>query len=195
MLTPDSPNVVISSQGLTRRFGSLVAVDDLSISLPSGGVIGLVGPNGSGKSTLIRMLLGLLPPTDGQAAVLGVTTSHPERYASRVGALIESPSLVPGLTARNNLRSLARLRGLNDARVDEVLETVGLTGRDREPVSRYSLGMKQRLGIARQHSSPTRSCSSSTSPRTGSTLQGSSRSGNSFAPKPRPDARWSSPRT
>jgi ABC-2 type transport system ATP-binding protein len=139
---------VVTTAGLTRRFGELTAVKSLTLDLPAGQVIGLVGPNGSGKSTLIRMLLGLIRPSAGQAAVLGEPIGSPGRYLGRVGALVENPAFVPGLTARANLSSLARLRGLPDARVDAVLQTVGLTGRAREPVKRFSLGMKQRLGIA-----------------------------------------------
>ncbi len=139
---------VVVTSGLTRRFGSITAVDRLSVDLPASGVIGLVGPNGAGKSTLIRMLLGLVRPTAGSATVLGAPISSPARYASRVGALVESPAFVPGLSARANLVSLARLRGLPLARVDEVISFVGLAGRDREPARDFSLGMKQRLGIA-----------------------------------------------
>ena len=139
---------VITTSALTRRYGPIRAVDDLSLDIPDGGVVGLVGPNGAGKSTLIRMLLGLIRPTSGSATVLGQPISSPARYASRVGALVESPAFVPGLSARANLASLAHLRELPAARVDEVLAIVGLDGRDREPVSRFSLGMKQRLGIA-----------------------------------------------
>jgi ABC-2 type transport system ATP-binding protein len=140
--------VVIRTDRLTRRFGDLVAVDDLSVEVPRGGVTGLVGPNGSGKSTLIRMLLGLIRPSSGTADVLGHPISRPEAYASQVGALVEAPAFVPGLSARANLRSLARLRGLPDVRVEDVLGIVGLMGREQEPVKRFSLGMKQRLGIA-----------------------------------------------
>ena len=139
---------VIVTEGLTRRFGSLTAVDALSVDLPSSGVIGLVGPNGAGKSTLIRMLLGLIPPTEGNATVLGESIGSPVRYARNVGALVESPAFVPALSARANLLSLAALRGLGKGQVDAVLSTVGLTGRDSEPVRHFSLGMKQRLGIA-----------------------------------------------
>lgn len=138
----------VATRGLTRAFGSVVAVDDLTVDLPSGGVIGLVGPNGSGKSTLIRMLLGLIRPTDGEASVLGEPIGHPSAYAGRVGALVEGPAFVPGLSAKANLVSLARLRTLPTSRVAEVLEIVGLTGGESEPVKNYSLGMKQRLGIA-----------------------------------------------
>lgn len=138
----------ISTAGLTRRFGRLTAVNDLTLEIPDTGVIGLVGPNGSGKSTLIRMLLGLIRPTAGTAEVLGFSVHEPSAYAAEVGALIESPAFVPALSARTNLISLARLRGLSATRVDEVLDIVGLTGREKEPVKNFSLGMKQRLGIA-----------------------------------------------
>lgn len=140
--------MIVETSGLTRRFGPLVAVDDLTLALPAGQVIGLVGPNGSGKSTLIRMLLGLIRPSAGTAEILGDSIAHPEAYADSVGALIENPAFVPGLSARANLLSVARLRGLPASRVDEVLDVVGLTGRDRDPVKTFSLGMKQRLGIA-----------------------------------------------
>jgi ABC-2 type transport system ATP-binding protein len=133
---------------LTRRFGDLVAVDDVSLEIPQGGVIGLVGPNGSGKSTTIRMVLGLIRPSAGAAEVLGGSITDPGRYADRVGALIESPAFIPTLSARRNLSSLALLRGLPDRRVDEVLEVVGLTERAGDVVRTYSHGMKQRLGIA-----------------------------------------------
>ena len=138
----------LATHALTRRYGDRLAVDRLSLAVPRGGVVGLVGPNGSGKSTLLRMLLGLVAPTSGEAQVLGQDIADPSRYAARVGALVESPAFIPVLSARANLLSLARLRGLQASRVSEVLEVVGLTGREREPVRRFSLGMKQRLGIA-----------------------------------------------
>jgi ABC-2 type transport system ATP-binding protein len=139
---------VISTQGLTKRFGNLTAVDKLDLEVPKGGVVGFVGPNGSGKSTTIRMLLGLIRPTAGSGEVLGSPISRPYDHAQRVGALIEGPSFMPSLSARANLRSLAALRGLPAARVDAVIEVVGLAGRDRDLVKTYSLGMKQRLAIA-----------------------------------------------
>jgi ABC-2 type transport system ATP-binding protein len=144
----EQPVPVVATSGLTRRFGAVTAVDHLTVDLPEGGVIGLLGPNGAGKSTLIRMLVGLVRPTEGEATVLGASIRSPERYAARVGALIEGPAFVPALSARANMRSLAELRGLPSSRVGEVLEVVGLAGRDREPVRNFSLGMKQRLGIA-----------------------------------------------
>jgi ABC-2 type transport system ATP-binding protein len=139
---------VVTTTQLTRRFGPITALDRLTVELPAAGVIGLVGPNGSGKSTLIRILLGLIRPTDGSASVLGSAVTSPAQYASKVGVLIESPAFIPGLSARSNLQSLAYLRRVPSERVDAVLAQVGLVGRDREPVKRFSLGMKQRLGIA-----------------------------------------------
>lgn len=140
--------MIVSTETLRREFGSLAAVDDLNLQLPAGGVVGLVGPNGSGKSTLIRMLLGLIAPTGGSASVLGESIERPSRYAGKVGALIEAPAFVPALSARANLGSIAALRGIPRSRVNDVLDIVGLAGRGSEPVKRFSLGMKQRLGIA-----------------------------------------------
>ena len=94
------------------------------------------------------MLMGLIRPSGGSATVLGSTIDHPSRYAGAVGALIESPAFIPALSARRNLTSLALLRGLPLTRVDEVLDIVGLAGRDKEPVKSFSLGMKQRLVFA-----------------------------------------------
>jgi ABC-2 type transport system ATP-binding protein len=138
----------LTADGLTRRFGDLVAVNNLTFEVPEGVVVGFVGPNGSGKSTTIRVLLGLIKASGGTGTVLGEPIEHPERFANRVGALIESPAFVGSLSGRDNLRSLAALRGLPDERIDEVLEIVGLIGRDDDKASTYSLGMKQRLGIA-----------------------------------------------
>ena len=139
---------VVTTTELTRQFGPVIALDRLTVELPGAGVIGLVGPNGSGKSTLIRMLVGLIRPTAGSASVLGSSVHQPQDYAARVGVLIESPAFIPALSARANLVSLTRLRRLPLERVDAVLGQTGLSGRDREPVKRFSLGMKQRLGIA-----------------------------------------------
>ena len=138
----------ITISGLTKRFGSLTAVDDLTVDIPTGGVVGLLGPNGAGKSVTIRMLLGLIRPTSGSGTVLGHPITNPEAFLPRVGALIEAPTMYPKLSAERNLRSLARLAGVSDGRVAEVLHIVGLTGREQDPFGDYSLGMKQRLGIA-----------------------------------------------
>ena len=139
---------VVATRGLRRIYGRLFALDGIDLEIPAGGVVGLVGPNGSGKSTLIRILLGLIQPTAGGATVLGGSVARPSAYASRVGALVERPAFIGGLSARANLVSLARLRRVPLERVDAVLQMVGLAGRDAEPVTRFSLGMQQRLGIA-----------------------------------------------
>ena len=138
----------ITAEGLTRRFGELTAVDNLTFEVPRGGVVGFVGPNGSGKSTTIRVLLGLIEASDGVGTVLGEPITHPERFAHRVGALIEAPTFIGSLSAWDNLRSMAALRGIPEQRIHEVLEIVGLTGREKDKASTFSLGMKQRLGIA-----------------------------------------------
>jgi ABC-type Na+ transport system ATPase subunit NatA len=138
----------LTADGLTRRFGDRVAADGLTFEIPSGGLVGFVGPNGSGKSTTIRMLLGLISPSAGTGTVLGEPIERPERFADRVGALIENPAFLGSLSGRDNLRSFAALRALPPGRVDAVLETVRLNGRGDDKASSYSLGMKQRLGIA-----------------------------------------------
>jgi ABC-2 type transport system ATP-binding protein len=144
----DAPPAAIDVVGLTKRFGDLVAVDDLSMTVPAGVVAGFVGPNGAGKTTTMRMLLGLVTPDAGTGTVLGQPLSEPHRFLRRVGALIESPAFYPSLTGRQNLRLLARLGGFDPSRVDAVVDTVGLTTRGNDPYHTYSLGMKQRLGIA-----------------------------------------------
>lgn len=138
----------LSASGLTKTFGKLKAVEGLSFEMPRGGVIGFVGPNGAGKSTTIRMLLGLIKPTRGNAEVLGHGICTPSAYLNKVGALIESPVFYPGLSGSNNLRAMAKLGGFPLEQVPRVLETVGLTSRAGDKVANYSLGMKQRLGIA-----------------------------------------------
>lgn len=138
----------IRTNGLTKDFGALRAVDSISLDLPEGGVIGFVGPNGSGKSTTIRMLLGLVEPSSGDGEVLGHSIHDPSAYLPRVGALIEAPAFHPSLTGEENLRLLATLGGHSRPRIAAVLRTVGLTGRERDRYRQYSLGMKQRLGIA-----------------------------------------------
>ena len=148
MNTTTTPGPAIELQGLTKRFGSFTAVNDLSVGIERGGVVGLLGPNGAGKSTTIRMLLGLIAPTSGSGRVLGHDVTRPSAYMHRVGALVEAPVFYPKLSGRDNLRTLAVLAGAGDERIDEVLDIVDLTGRDTDPAGDYSLGMKQRLGIA-----------------------------------------------
>src|SRR5437868_5696268 len=138
----------IQVSGLTKRYGRTLAVDALTFRVPRGGVVGFVGPNGAGKTTTIRVLMGLIRPTAGDAFVLGNPVSRPEMYLSRVGALIEAPAFYPALSGRRNLRALAILGRHDRARVDELLALVGLGERGDDDYGQYSLGMKQRLGIA-----------------------------------------------
>jgi ABC-2 type transport system ATP-binding protein len=133
---------------LTKTFGRRSAVRDLTMEIPAGRIVGFVGPNGSGKTTTIRMLLGLVRPTAGTAHVLGAPISEPERYLDRVGALIETPAFYPTLSGEANLRVLSTLGGIDGDRIGPVIDTVGLTERARDRVGTYSLGMKQRLGVA-----------------------------------------------
>jgi ABC-2 type transport system ATP-binding protein len=131
------------------RGGKTVALDGLDLTVEEGGVFGFLGPNGSGKTTTIRCLLGLSRPTAGSCTVLGSdpTTSLPEVLA-RVGAIVETPALFPTFSGRKNLELLAGILRLPSLRVDQVLETSGLTDRASDLVKSYSLGMKQRLSIA-----------------------------------------------
>ena len=146
-LSSDS-NLVIETHGLSKHFGQRKAVDALTIRVPRGSITGFIGPNGAGKTTTIRMLLGLLRPTSGSATILGKEISHLRAYLPRVGALIESPAFYPGLSGRKNLEVITRLGGYPGSRIDQVLEIVGLDRRAKDPVRKYSLGMKQRLGLA-----------------------------------------------
>jgi ABC-2 type transport system ATP-binding protein len=146
--TPPSADAAIATRGLTKHFGRRKAVEGLTVSVPRGTICGFVGPNGSGKSTTIRMLLGLLRPTAGSATVLGEGISRPSAYLPRVGAVTETPTAYPSLSARKNLEVLAQLGGHPSSRIDRVLEIVGLEGRAKDPVGGYSLGMRQRLGLA-----------------------------------------------
>jgi ABC-2 type transport system ATP-binding protein len=136
------------TQGLTKRYGDRAAVDSLSLDVPEGVVAGFIGPNGAGKTTTMAMLLGLVAPSAGTATVLGSSINDPAAYLGRVGALIETPAFWPGLTGFENLRVLATLAGHDQARIPDVLEQVRLSARGNDRFGEYSLGMKQRLGIA-----------------------------------------------
>jgi ABC-2 type transport system ATP-binding protein len=138
----------LETHGLSKRFGKRPAVDGLTMSVPAGSIAGFIGPNGAGKTTTLRLLLGLVHPDAGSATVLGSPLTEPDRYLPRVGALVEAPAFYPSLSGRTNLDVLARLGGYPRSRVGEVLETVGLSDRARDRVGAYSLGMKQRLGVA-----------------------------------------------
>src|SRR5580693_2041437 len=141
-------NLAVSTAGLTKRFGDRTVVDDLALAIPAGSVCGFVGPNGAGKTTTIRMLLGLVRPTSGSGTILGGSISEPASYLNKVGALIEAPAFYPQLSGRENLKVLARLGRLPLTAVDPVLERSGLLARAGDKYRSYSLGMKQRLGIA-----------------------------------------------
>jgi ABC-2 type transport system ATP-binding protein len=145
-VVPEESRIVVS--GLSKVFGSTTAVQDLSFTVEPGSVTGFLGPNGAGKTTTLRVLLGLAAPTAGTATIGGLRyadIAHPSRV---VGAVLEATSYHPGRTARNHLRVYCAAGGLPDRRADEVLETVGLTAAATRSVRGYSLGMRQRLGLA-----------------------------------------------
>ena len=138
----------VLSESLTKRFGKLTAVDDLSFALEPGTITGFLGPNGAGKTTTLRMLLGLAAPTSGRALVFGEPYAALERPALRVGAVLEATDFHPGRSGRDHLRTLARAVDLSDVRVEEVLRLVELDAAASRRVKGYSLGMRQRLGLA-----------------------------------------------
>ncbi len=142
---------VIETTGLTKRFGERVAVDHADLTVPRGCAFGFLGPNGAGKTTLIRVLLGLTPANEGSMRVLGLPV--PDRRAdalARVGAIVEEPRFHGHLTGRENLRLASACRDRDaEARIAPALERVGLTSRADDRVKTYSMGMRQRLGIAR----------------------------------------------
>ena len=139
---------VVRVRSLSKRYGDIVAIDDVSLTLPAGTITGLLGPNGAGKTTTLRALLGLAEPSAGTALVFGRRyrdLDHPSRL---VGAVLESGDFDPGRRGRDHLRALALAADLPPARVDAVLDLVGLTAAARRRVGTYSLGMRQRLGLA-----------------------------------------------
>jgi len=140
-----SPAVTI--RNLTKRFGSVRAVDDLSLEVHPGVVTGFLGPNGAGKSTTLRIILGLVAPSEGSATVLGMPYRSLPEPTRTVGAVLETQSFNPLRSGRNHLRVLAAASGIADRRVDEVLELVGLEAAARRNAGTYSLGMRQRLGL------------------------------------------------
>ena len=148
-MTPPG-SLALATRGLRKSYGSRLALDGLDLSVPTGVVYGFLGPNGAGKTTTMRLLTGLLHPDSGQVELLG----RPFRRGDRkrlfgVGALVESPSFYPYLSGRKNLVALAAAgAAVPKGRIDELLELVGLRDRSSDKVSGYSLGMKQRLGIA-----------------------------------------------
>ena len=141
-------DLAISVSALSKVYGERQAVAQASFEVPIGSICGFVGPNGSGKTTTMRMLLGLIKPTHGTGTVLGEDIKHPEKYLSQVGAMIEGPAFYPALSGAENLRVLASIGGFSQKRVATLLEQVGLGDRGDSKYKTYSLGMKQRLGIA-----------------------------------------------
>jgi ABC-2 type transport system ATP-binding protein len=139
---------VVVAESLTKRFGKVVAVDGLSFELEAGTITGFLGPNGAGKTTTLRMLLGLAAPTSGTALLFGRPYAELERPALRIGAVLEATDFHPGRSGRDHLRMLGQSVGVPDSRVDEVLRLVELTDAGRRRVKGYSLGMRQRLGLA-----------------------------------------------
>jgi ABC-2 type transport system ATP-binding protein len=147
-------SAIISTNRLTKAFGKLVAVNDLHLQVMRGDVFGFLGPNGSGKTTTIRMLLGLIRPTAGRAVIFGMdTTQHMPAILPRIGAIVETPVFYPYLSGVDNLRVVGAASAMvsgkaNQRRIDEVLELVELRVQANMAYRKYSLGMKQRLGIA-----------------------------------------------
>jgi ABC-2 type transport system ATP-binding protein len=139
---------VVAVSSLTKRFGEVVAVDDLTFSLEPGTLTGFLGPNGAGKTTTLRLLLGLAEPTAGEALVFGRRYRELDGPARRVGAVLESYDFHPGRSGRDHLCALAVASELPPGRVDEVLELVELEPAADRRVKTYSLGMRQRLGLA-----------------------------------------------
>jgi ABC-2 type transport system ATP-binding protein len=137
----------VKTQALTKRFGEVTAVQDLDLAVEAGEVYGFLGPNGAGKTTTLRMLLGLVRPTSGTVRLRGNAPGS-RQHLDRVGALIEGPAFYPYLSGRDNLRLLADHAGVGRERVSAVLATVDLADRARDKYATYSLGMKQRLGLA-----------------------------------------------
>ena len=151
-MTIDSNSAAVAVSGLTKRFGRVRAVDDVTLAIPAGGVYGLLGPNGSGKTTLLSMLAGFLRPTAGEITLLGQAGASGQQAAlHRTGALIERPTFWPYLSGRDNLRCLQGIyaTGGGSGEIDELLDTVGLAGdASGRKFGACSTGMKQRLGIA-----------------------------------------------
>jgi ABC-2 type transport system ATP-binding protein len=145
---PGAAPPVVTIAGLTKRYGALTAVNDVTFTLERGAVTGFLGPNGAGKTTTLRLLLGLAEATAGEALVRGRRYCEIEQPARLVGAVLESGDFHPGRSGRDHLRVLAVATDLERGRVEEVLDLVGLTDVATRPVRTYSLGMRQRLGIA-----------------------------------------------
>jgi ABC-2 type transport system ATP-binding protein len=141
-------DLVVTATSLTKRYGELVAVDNLTFSLRSGTVTGFLGPNGAGKTTTLRLLLGLAEPTAGEALVFGRPYRELDNPARRIGAVLETSDFHPGRSGRDHLHALALAAEIPSSRVEEVLRLVELSEAAQRRVKTYSLGMRQRLGLA-----------------------------------------------
>ncbi|MFO7961841.1 MAG: ATP-binding cassette domain-containing protein [Nitriliruptoraceae bacterium] len=148
LATPDA-QMAVSVRGLTKRYGGQVAVDGLSFDVPAGRVVGFLGPNGAGKSTTLRMIVGLTAPSAGTATILGRPLREHDEPARAVGSIVDGVGFHPGRRAIEELRLSARTVGLPRERCEEVLALVGLSDAAHKRIGTYSLGMQQRLGIAR----------------------------------------------
>ena len=145
---PAASEPAVSVRELTKRYGDVVAVDGVSFSLQPGSITGFLGPNGAGKTTTLRLLVGLAKPTAGDALVFGHRYAELENPMRRVGAVLESGDFDPGRSGRNHLRALALATEIPYRRVEEMLELVELKAAADRAVGTYSLGMRQRLGLA-----------------------------------------------
>ncbi len=150
IVRPRSDEVVLRTRNLSKQYGTRLAVDHLNLEVHRGDIFGFLGPNGAGKTTTIRMALGLIAPSAGSVEMLGQDIAiHGSRILPRVGALVETPALYLYMSGRDNLRAVGSvLGGVPEKRIDAVLELVGLRIRQKDRVRTYSLGMKQRLGVA-----------------------------------------------
>ena len=146
---PTMATMAIEVSNLSKRYGELIAVNNVNLAIPQGAIFGFLGPNGAGKTTTIRMLLGLIKQTSGSARILGYdSVNERTKILPLVGAIVETPTFYPYLSGRDNLKELALVAGVAFKRIDEVLDIVELAARAKDKVKTYSLGMKQRLGIA-----------------------------------------------
>ena len=143
-------DLILQTQNLTKAYGTFKALDDLTINVPKGAIYGMVGRNGAGKTTLIRIITGLNRPTSGEYSIMGTQFNTPEilKVRRKLGAVVETPSLHPDMTAKDNLIQQTKTLGISEECIDDILKTVGLANTGKKKAKNFSLGMRQRLGIA-----------------------------------------------
>ncbi|MBO4493898.1 MAG: ATP-binding cassette domain-containing protein [Ruminococcus sp.] len=143
-------DLILQTQNLSKAYGKFKALDDLTINVPKGAIYGMVGRNGAGKTTLIRIITGLNRPTSGEYSIMGAQFNTPEilKVRRKVGAVVETPSLHPDMTAKDNLIQQTKTLGISEECIDDILNTVGLANTGKKKAKNFSLGMRQRLGIA-----------------------------------------------